>query len=378
MKKFLFLAASAIALISCSTKPSYQLTGKVAGANFNGKYVYMYEFGVRDAAPLDSALVQEGAFLFKGDQASPALRVIRFSQADMESISPRQTGPGQNRPYSATIVLENAPILVTLDTVSVVAGTIENEAIQAFTTEMEKINAEEVAFASSIGNFDSLTAEAKAEVEKKSEALFNRRLDFAGKYASENPTKLSGAYVFRSFSSYLDEAVQQEIIAKADSTFKAVPGIDRVIARLEVLGKVAVGQKFTDFEMADMEGNMHKLSEYVGQGKIVLIDFWASWCPPCRKEMPALVELYKKYNKKGFEIVGVSLDKDKDAWVEGVKNMHMEWKQLSDLKFWESEGAALYGVNSIPHTVLVDKDGTILAKNLHGEELNTKLAELIK
>jgi thiol-disulfide isomerase/thioredoxin len=130
--------------------------------------------------------------------------------------------------------------------------------------------------------------------------------------------------------------------------------------------------------MADMEGNMHKLSEYVGQGKIVLIDFWASWCPPCRKEMPALVELYKKYNKKGFEIVGVSLDKDKDAWVEGVKNMHMEWKQLSDLKFWESEGAALYGVNSIPHTVLVDKDGTILAKNLHGEELNTKLAELIK
>ena len=378
MRKFLYLAASAVILMGCSTKPGYQLTGKVSGADFNGKYVYMYEFGKRDAAPVDSALVDKGAFLFKGEQATPELRVLRFAPEAMEAISPRETGPGQNRPYSAVLVLENAPLTVTLNTISTIAGSPENDAIQGFVNEMEKIQVEETAFSSSIGNYDSLSTEAKAEVETKAEALFNRRLDLAGKYAEANATKLSGAFVFRTFSSYLSETMQQAIIAKADSTFKAVPGIDRVIARLDILAKVAVGQKFTDFEMADMEGNMHKLSEYVGQGKYVLVDFWASWCPPCRKEMPGLVETYKKYSKKGFEIVGVSLDKDKDAWLGGVKEMKMEWKQLSDLKFWDSEGAALYGVNSIPHTVLFDKEGIIVAKDLHGDALNAKLAELIK
>lgn len=378
MKKVLFLAVSAVILMSCSTKPGYQLTGKVAGADFNGKYVYMYEFGKRDAAPLDSALVEKGAFQFKGQQTPPALRVLRFAPDVMESVSPREVGPGQNRPYSAVLILENAPLTVTLDTVSTIAGTPENNAIQTFTNEVEKIQAEENEFASSIGNFDSLSTEAQAEVQAKSEAIFQRRLDLAGKFAEENLTKLSGGYVFRIFSSYLDEARQLSIVAKADSTFKSVPGIDRVISRLDILAKVAVGQKFTDFEMADMEGNMHKLSEYVGQGKYVLVDFWASWCPPCRKEMPGLVETYKKYNKKGFDIVGISLDKDKEAWLAGVKDMNMGWNQLSDLKFWESEGAALYGVNSIPHTILFDKEGIILAKDLHGEALNSKLAELIK
>ena len=107
--------------------------------------------------------------------------------------------------------------------------------------------------------------------------------------------------------------------------------------------------------MADPNGKTHKLSEFVGNGKnIVLIDFWASWCPPCRRDMPNLVAAYKKYKNKGFEIVGISL------------------------QGWKTSGAQLYGVNSIPHTVLVDKDGTIIAKNLHGEEIDAKLQEILK
>ena len=111
--------------------------------------------------------------------------------------------------------------------------------------------------------------------------------------------------------------------------------------------------------MADPKGEVHQLSEFVGNGKVVLIDFWASWCPPCRKEMPHLVELYKQYKNKGFEIVGISLDSKPEAWAKGVKDLNITWTQLSDLKGWQNAGAALYGVNSIPHTVLVDKDGTI-------------------
>ena len=150
-----------------------------------------------------------------------------------------------------------------------------------------------------------------------------------------------------------------------------------MMSRLEILKNVAVGKQFVDFEMADPKGEVHKLSEFVGNGKVVLIDFWASWCPPCRKETPHLVELYKQYKNKGFEIVGISLDSKADAWAKGVKDLNITWIQLSDLKGWQNAGAALYGVNSIPHTVLVDKDGTIIAKNIHGEEIDAKLQETL-
>ena len=188
--------------------------------------------------------------------------------------------------------------------------------------------------------------------------------------------KMSAKYTFDNRYN-LSEEQQSEIIAQADSTFKAFPGIDKMMSRLEILKNVAVGKQFVDFEMADPKGEVHKLSEFVGNGKVVLIDFWASWCPPCRKETPHLVELYKQYKNKGFEIVGISLDSKADAWAKGVKDLNITWRQLSDLKGWQNAGAALYGVNSIPHTVLVDKDGTIIAKNIHGEEIDAKLQETL-
>ena len=198
-------------------------------------------------------------------------------------------------------------------------------------------------------------------------------------YILNNTTKQSAAKLLYDFRYSLDEAVQNEIIAKADSAFKAVPNIDKLMAHLDVLKTVAVGKKFVDFEMADPNGKTHKLSEFVGNGKnIVLIDFWASWCPPCRRDMPNLVAAYKKYKNKGFEIVGISLDSKADAWAKGVKDLNITWTQLSDLQGWKNSGAQLYGVNSIPHTVLVDKDGTIIAKNLHGEEIDAKLQEILK
>ena len=103
----------------------------------------------------------------------------------------------------------------------------------------------------------------------------------------------------------------------------------------------AVGQKFTDFEMQTPEGKTVKLSDYVGKGKVVLVDFWASWCGPCRREMPNLVEAYAKYKNKNFEIVGVSLDQSADAWKEAIKKLNITWPQMSDLKYWNCEGAQL-------------------------------------
>ena len=136
--------------------------------------------------------------------------------------------------------------------------------------------------------------------------------------------------------------------------------------------------KYTNLTMENPEGQEVSLSDYVGNGKLVLIDFWATWCGPCRREMPNIVSLYDKYKNKGFEIVGVSFDHNAEAWRNGIKQMNMTWPQMSDLKGWQSEGGAVYGISSIPYTILISGDGTIVARNLQGEELYDKIEELLK
>jgi len=137
----------------------------------------------------------------------------------------------------------------------------------------------------------------------------------------------------------------------------------------------AIGSKAPDFTQNDPDGNAVSLSSF--KGKYVLIDFWASWCGPCRQENPAVVKAFETYKNKNFTILGVSLDRDKKAWLEAVKVDRLNWTQVSDLKFWNNEVAALFKVESIPQNFLIDPQGIIIAKNLRGEELQRKLAEIL-
>lgn len=136
--------------------------------------------------------------------------------------------------------------------------------------------------------------------------------------------------------------------------------------------------QYQDFEQADPSGKMMKLSQFVGNNKLTLVDFWASWCPPCRAEMPNLVKAYGEFKDKGLEIVGVSLDEDKAAWTGALEQMNMTWPQMSDLQGWDNAAVALYGVRGIPHTLLVNQKGEIVAQNLRGEDLHRVIAEYLK
>lgn len=372
MKKYLSFAASALLLMACSEKPGYEISGTVSNADLNGKYVYLYEYGIEDATPLDSALVENGTFTLKGTQNSASLRTLRFAE---DVVEPIQVDPGENPPFSVAFTLENGQFVAVLDSVSSVTGTPENndhkalqEEIKTLRNGMGKLKAD----------MKSENAEIAKAAENKYDEISRKVTEAVVNYILAHNDKQTAAKNLYDFRYDLNEDQQNEIISKADSSFKSVPGIDGIMAHLDILKTVAVGKKFTDFEMADAKGQMHKLSEYVGNGKVVLVDFWASWCPPCRKEMPHLVELYKKYKNKGFEIVGISLDSKPEAWAKGVKDLNITWPQLSDMQGWKNAGAALYGVNSIPHTVLVDKEGIIIAKNINGEEIEVKLQEVLK
>lgn len=372
MKKYLSLAASLLFLGACSEKPGYEITGTVSNAELNGKYVYLYEYGTQDAAPLDSALVQNGAFVLKGTQNTPALRSLRFA-ADV--VEPIRAEAGENAPFTATFVLENGKMTAVLDAIPTVSGTPENDAQTALQAEIKNLRS----------GMEEIYADMKSEdtnivnaAEQKYDEIDKKVTEAVANYILSHTDKQTAAKNMLDFRYNLSEDQQHQIIAQADSTFKAVPGINNIADLLNTWKKVAVGQKFIDFEMPDAKGKMHKLSEFVGNGKnVVLIDFWASWCPPCRKETPHLVELYKQYKNKGFEIVGISFDSKADAWEKGVKDLGITWIQLSDLQGWKNSSAALYGVNSIPHTLLVDKDGTIIARNIHGTEIDTKLQEVL-
>ena len=139
-----------------------------------------------------------------------------------------------------------------------------------------------------------------------------------------------------------------------------------------------IGKQFTDIELADIAGNPHKLSEYVGNGHWLLVDIWASWCGPCRADMPNMTAAYENYHDKGLNVIGLSLDSQRESWVGAITDLNLPWMHLSDLKGWESIVCNVYKTSSIPDNLLIDPQGKIVARGLRGEALHNKLAELFK
>ncbi|MDX2048087.1 MAG: TlpA disulfide reductase family protein [Chitinophagaceae bacterium] len=142
-----------------------------------------------------------------------------------------------------------------------------------------------------------------------------------------------------------------------------------------VYAQVKPGQAAPEIKLEDADGNSFRLSEF--KGKVVLIDFWASWCVPCRANNPKLLELYGKYKDKGFEILGVSIDNKKDIWQNAIRQDQLTWKQVIDDKGWNAESTIVYGVDAIPASFLLDKKGKIAGINMHGRQLEGKIKKLI-
>ena len=227
-------------------------------------------------------------------------------------------------------------------------------------------------------NDSTLTEEQQQVLESKAKETMEKLDACPLEAMRKNITNRVGIDLLKNNYYALSLEELEELLPQVPAEYNTDERIVRIKELAEKMKLTSVGQKFTDFAMLTPEGKEIKLSDYVGKGKVVLVDFWASWCGPCRREMPNLVEAYKQYKGKKFEIVGVSLDRDAESWQKAIEKLGITWPQMSDLKYWACEGAQLYAVSSIPHTILIDGEGTIIARGLHGEELQSKLAEVLK
>lgn len=351
MKKHFYLWSMAVLMTACGNM-GYKITGTIENAA-EGDTVYLSCVKNGGFFNLDSTVIKNGVFIFEGRQDTAVNRYIRTKNKVGDT----------NRKLYTDFFLENGNIRVDITSMGgTTAGTPNNDAYQAARNEMYARQQE-------------LAKLPKEEQMKAFDAAFTGVMKEA---AVKNIHMPVGVHFLKESRHFMTVEELDTLLSKIPEALASDPAIVRMKEQVEKKKRCAVGQLFVDFTMQNMEGNAVKLSDYVGKGKVLLVDFWASWCGPCCRAIPGLIELYNRYKEKGFEVVGVSLDQDAEAWKKAVERLEIPWIQMSDLKGWKSEAAKAYAVTTIPSTVLIDAEGKIYGHNIHQDELKNVLEELLK
>jgi peroxiredoxin len=315
-----------ILLLSCNDSAGIKITGMVTGADSGT--VYLRKFYNKMFFTVDSTTIKDGKFTFSEDLPVPELYGLTLDTAD----------------YPQFVFLNKGDrIQVTMDARNPdsirITGSADNDLYLGYR---------------------NTTGDVKID-----------------SFIKKNPHSIVSAYLlYREYSYRLTPEEIQYNMSLLDTSFRNTQYLKVLNELVATLKSVEPGHKAPDFELPDTAGNPVKLSSKFG--KVLLLDFWASWCPPCRAENPHLVKVYDQYKDKGFTIFSVSLDKKKEAWLKGIHDDRLNWTHVSDIAFWNCAPAKLYGVRAIPSNVLIDESGTIIARNLLGEDLDKKLKEIFK
>ncbi|MBF6628951.1 MAG: AhpC/TSA family protein [Proteiniphilum sp.] len=327
MKKFVLFLVSVFVTLSCSDKNNPLISGNVEGVESGT--VYLQKFRNKYFFVIDSAEIVNGQFSFSNNVELPEI-------------------------YGLTVDTLKGSFLVFLD---------ENPA----TVQLD-----------STRNYRNTTIEGSELHDLYASYKKQRSIDIDS-FIQQHPASLVSAYaLYRDFSYRLSPAEIRSNIQLLDSTLWSTPYVQLLEELIPTLEEVAVGNPAPDFRVNDSGGNPVSLSDHFGKDKYLFLDFWASWCGPCRRENPNIVSAYQKYKDRGFDVFAVSLDRDRESWLAAIEKDNLTWTQVSDLLLWDSGPAKLYGVRAIPSNFLIDENGIIVAKNLRGEELDKTLEDLLR
>ncbi len=369
MKKILslLLVMAGMAISASAATVDYVVNG-TGLAKYNGKKFVVRPVSLGEAQPLDSAVVTNGKFVMKGKIEAPRLCTIFSTDPSLPLRA--NVVVGDDQPATVT-VSDKGELTVTGGSRQALFGLYDQQFAQAAIPSHEELNQKYTEYSQA-----TTTPERRAELELELNGVQERQRALLKNFAIDHCDNVVGAYFFAQSYTYFTKDELQQVFSRMTPEFSNDPLAVKPIATLKAAALREAGRQYTDFAMADTSGVERKLSDYIGAGKYVLVDFWASWCGPCRAEMPNVKALYAKYHDRGFEVVGVSLDNRRDSWLKAIKQMSLPWPQLSDLKGWDCVAANLYGVDGIPCTLLIGPDGKIIGDKLRGEALAQTLARL--
>jgi peroxiredoxin len=376
MKNLFPVALLALPLFSQAQAPApaekFIIAGKVASPTAATKAYLRYT--VDERRVVDSAAVLKGAFVFKGTLAAPVAATLILSHKGT-SLAKSQDG--------TTVYLEQGTIKVTTpDSASkaTITGTPLNASAAQLKAQLKPLRTEYDALLKQYmaGRAAQMPAPELAQIEARADANEDAQRQLQYAYVTAHPDDRFSLFVLPQAVGYAPEAKDYATrFAQLSPRLRAMPQGVRIADKIKQLERVAVGATAPDFTQATPDGKPLTLSSL--RGKYVLIDFWASWCGPCRRENPNVVAAYNKFKDKGFTILGVSLDKDtgREAWLKAIEKDGLAWNQVSDLKYWQNAAAKDYGVQAIPQNFLIDPSGKIVATNLRGEKLQETLSQLL-
>lgn len=386
MKKILFLLTASVAIISCSKVKDgeYLITGTATGIE-NGKTIILQgqDPTTKMAVALDTVKVENGKFEIKGKVTEPAFHTLILQ--------------GANGPIP--FILETGEINIAIDKDSIhktkVSGTYNNDEYAKFNEDLtktqkslidfQKKNTQKMQQAQQAQDTVTINSLMKQYMTLQTEVQANSKKKYLA-YAESHPKAYISALIIQSMISdpTADIKKTESLYNALDESLKNTTPGKEIKAKLGQAKMPAVGASAApvgspnwraDFSAPNPEGKVVSLKQSLG--KVTIVDFWASWCGPCRKENPNVVAIYKELHSKGLNIVGVSLDKEAAAWKEAIAKDGLVWTQVSNLKFWEEPIAKQYGVESIPATFILDASGKVVAQDLRGPELKAKILELL-
>jgi peroxiredoxin/glutaredoxin len=359
MRAFILFLIAAMAMVACN-KPQnqFEISGDIQ--QVSGDWVILAKASDNELLPIDSMQVKDGRFNFKGTIDIPEMYYLHFKADEqylgffVEPGKLQISGTPEEPEYSGMPTQEKYDKLM--------------EQMRVYELKFEELTRE---YREAMAGNDEA---AKKEIEKRAETIEKEQIDMLMDYARANSSSVVAPYVLVNNISRIELDRIEAAMETIDPQIHESVYYEMLNEEVEKMQLTAIGRKAPLFEQNDPDGNPVALESF--RGNYVLIDFWAAWCSPCRVENPNIVAAYEKYNDKGFEILGVSLDRDRNAWLKAIKDDNLTWTNVSDLNYWNNAASRLYNVSSIPASFLLDPDGIIIAKNLRGDALHDKLAEI--